>query len=117
MISGAGRRRERPSEFDLVIVGGGLTSARTIKAYREAGGDGKDRPRLSRLGHSPTTTATVQEIPPRRGRARGHASSSGRSFYDDNDVELLLSTAVVAHRAARAYGRTATIDDCATGNC
>ena len=27
--------------FDLVIVGGGLASARAIKSYREAGGDGR----------------------------------------------------------------------------
>jgi NTE family protein len=29
------------SEFELAIIGGGLTSASTIKAYREAGGEGK----------------------------------------------------------------------------
>ena len=29
------------SEFELVIIGGGLASARAIKGYREAGGAGK----------------------------------------------------------------------------
>ena len=28
------------SDFDIVIVGGGLASARAIKSYRESGGEG-----------------------------------------------------------------------------
>ena len=28
-------------DFELVIIGGGLASARAIKSYREAGGEGR----------------------------------------------------------------------------
>jgi len=106
VISGAGRRRRRATEFDLVIVGGGLTAARTIKAYREAGGAG-------RIALVSADSALPYHRPPLSKRyLRGEAEREDifvepESFYDDNDVELLLSTAVVALEPRERAVRTA----------
>jgi 3-phenylpropionate/trans-cinnamate dioxygenase ferredoxin reductase subunit len=80
--------------FELVIAGGGLTAARAIKAYREAGGDGRaalvsqesvlpyHRPALSkRYLRGETTDAPFAE---------------DASFYRDHDVEVLLETPVAS---------------------
>lgn len=83
------------SDFELAIVGGGLSSARAIKAYREAGGEGRillvsrdsflpyHRPPLSKRflrGESEAMDALVEP----------------EGFYHDSDVELLLASAVQA---------------------
>jgi NADPH-dependent 2,4-dienoyl-CoA reductase/sulfur reductase-like enzyme len=83
------------SEFDLVIVGGGLTAARAIKAYREAGGAG----RIALV--SADSTIPYHRPPLSKRYLRGEAEREdtfveAESFYEDNDVELLLSTEVVA---------------------
>jgi NADPH-dependent 2,4-dienoyl-CoA reductase/sulfur reductase-like enzyme len=80
-------------DFEVAIVGGGLASARAIKAYREAGGDGgillvsRDsvlpyhRPPLSKRflrGESEALDALVES----------------EQFYAENDVDVLLATAV-----------------------
>jgi NADPH-dependent 2,4-dienoyl-CoA reductase/sulfur reductase-like enzyme len=98
------------SEFDLVIVGGGLTAARTIKAYREAGGAG-------RIALVSADSSIPYHRPPLSKRyLRGEAEREdtfveAESFYEENDVELLLSTEVVAiepreRAVGTAYGRT-----------
>jgi len=88
-------------KFELVIAGGGLTAARAIKSYREAGGSGKvalvskesvlpyHRPALSkRYLRGETTDAPFVE---------------DETFYRDHGVEVLLETAVRAvDVAARA---------------
>jgi len=83
------------NQFEVIIVGGGLTSARAIKAYREAGGDG----RIALL--SADSTIPYHRPPLSKRYLRGEAEREEtlvepQSFYDDNDVELLLSTTVAA---------------------
>jgi len=81
-------------KFDLVIAGGGLTAARAIKSYREAGGGGAialvsqetvlpyHRPALSkRYLRGETTEAPFAET---------------EGFYRDHDVEVLLETPVTS---------------------
>jgi NADPH-dependent 2,4-dienoyl-CoA reductase/sulfur reductase-like enzyme len=81
------------NQFELIIIGGGLTSARAIKAYREAGGGG----RIALL--SADSTIPYHRPPLSKRYLRGEAAREDtlvepQSFYDDNDVELLLSTTV-----------------------
>jgi NADPH-dependent 2,4-dienoyl-CoA reductase/sulfur reductase-like enzyme len=96
----------------LLIVGGGLATARAIKAYREHGGDGRvtlisgdstlpyHRPPLSKKflrGESEAKDALVED----------------EAFYRDNDVDVLLETwaselragerTVVANGSAHRY--------------
>jgi NADPH-dependent 2,4-dienoyl-CoA reductase/sulfur reductase-like enzyme len=103
-------RKGRLSEFELVIIGGGLASARTIKAYREAGGDG----RIALV--SADSSIPYHRPPLSKGYLRGEIALEDtivepQSFYDDNDVELLLSTTVASiepreHTLATATGRS-----------
>jgi NADPH-dependent 2,4-dienoyl-CoA reductase/sulfur reductase-like enzyme len=96
------------NQFELIIIGGGLTSARAIKAYREAGGGG----RIALL--SADSSIPYHRPPLSKGYLRGEAAREDtlvepQSFYDDNDVELLLSTTVaVIEPRERAV---ATADD------
>jgi NADPH-dependent 2,4-dienoyl-CoA reductase/sulfur reductase-like enzyme len=96
------------NQFELIIIGGGLTSARAIKAYREAGGGG----RIALL--SADSTIPYHRPPLSKRYLRGEAAREDtlvepQSFYDDNDVELLLSTTVaVIEPRERAV---ATADD------
>jgi 3-phenylpropionate/trans-cinnamate dioxygenase ferredoxin reductase subunit len=81
------------TRFELVIAGGGLTAARAIKSYREAGGDGRiallskesvlpyHRPALSKRYLRGETSAPFVE---------------DDAFYRKRDVEVLLETAVTA---------------------
>jgi NADPH-dependent 2,4-dienoyl-CoA reductase/sulfur reductase-like enzyme len=83
------------SEFELVIIGGGLTSASTIKEYRESGGAGK----IALV--SADSTIPYHRPPLSKRYLRGEAAREDtlvepQSFYTDNDVELLLSTTVGA---------------------
>jgi NTE family protein len=83
------------NEFELAIIGGGLASASTIKAYRQAGGEGK----VALI--SADSTIPYHRPPLSKRYLRGEAVREDtlvepQSFYDDNDVELLLSTTVVA---------------------
>jgi NADPH-dependent 2,4-dienoyl-CoA reductase/sulfur reductase-like enzyme len=80
-------------KFELIIVGGGLTSARAIKEYRGAGGGGRialltkelslpyHRPPLSKRYLRGETQAEQTLVEP-------------AEFYEENDVELLLGTEV-----------------------
>ena len=79
------------NRFELVIAGGGLTAARAIKSYREAGGGGRialvskesvlpyHRPALSKRYLRGETSAPFAE---------------GEAFYRDHDVDVLLETAI-----------------------
>jgi NADPH-dependent 2,4-dienoyl-CoA reductase/sulfur reductase-like enzyme len=83
------------SDNGLVIVGGGLATARAIKAYREAGGGGSialfsrdrvvpyHRPPLSKRYLRGETEATDAYVEP-------------EDFYRDHDVELFFETDVTA---------------------
>ncbi len=81
------------SDFELIIVGGGLASARAIKAYREAGGDGT----IALV--SADSTIPYHRPPLSKRYLRGEAEEADtlvepHAFYDDNGVELLLETEV-----------------------
>ena len=82
------------TNFDLVIVGGGLTAARAIKEYRGAGGDG----RIALLSKE---HALPYHRPPLSKRfLRGEAERQDtlvepEEFYAESGVELLLGTDVV----------------------
>jgi len=81
------------SDFELVIIGGGLASARAIRAYREAGGEGA-------IALLSCDSALPYHRPPLSKRyLRGEAEASETlvepaDFYDKNDVALLLETDV-----------------------
>jgi len=79
--------------FELVIVGGGLTAARAIRSYREAGGAG-------RIALLTNEQALPYHRPPLSKRyLRGEAEARDalverEEFYADNDVELVLGAEV-----------------------
>jgi NADPH-dependent 2,4-dienoyl-CoA reductase/sulfur reductase-like enzyme len=92
------------TRFELVIAGGGLTAARAIKSYREAGGSGPialvckesvlpyHRPALSKRYLRGETDAPFAE---------------DEDFYRKRDVEVLLGMAVTA---VDLSARTVTTD-------
>ena len=79
--------------FELVIAGGGLTAARAIRSYREAGGGG----RIALLSKE---QALPYHRPPLSKRyLRGEAQPEDtlvepQAFYDENEVELALGATV-----------------------
>ena len=91
----------------LVIVGGGLASARAIKAYREAGGE-------ARITLFSRDTMLPYHRPPLSKRyLRGETTAEdalveSEAFYRDNDVDVQLETTVealdVAERKLRLDG-------------
>ena len=79
------------SDFELVIVGGGLASARAIKSYREAGGRGRI------LLVSKDSSLPYHRPPLSKRYLRGEVEAADalvepEEFYAANDVELLLET-------------------------
>jgi NADPH-dependent 2,4-dienoyl-CoA reductase/sulfur reductase-like enzyme len=77
--------------FELVIVGGGLASARAIKEYRLAGGDGPiallTRDRVVPYHRPPLSKRYL------RGEVEHDETFvESETFYQENDVELLLET-------------------------
>jgi NADPH-dependent 2,4-dienoyl-CoA reductase/sulfur reductase-like enzyme len=80
-------------EFELIVVGGGLTAARAIREYRAAGGDG----RIALL--SKEQSLPYHRPPLSKRYLRGEIDAKQtlaepQGFYDDNGVELLLGTEV-----------------------
>jgi NTE family protein len=79
-------------QFELVIVGGGLASARAIRAYREAGGEG----RIALL--SKDAVLPYHRPPLSKAYLRDETDQApfveGESFYREHDVEVLLETPV-----------------------
>jgi NADPH-dependent 2,4-dienoyl-CoA reductase/sulfur reductase-like enzyme len=77
------------NDYGLVIVGGGLASARAIKAYREAGGQG-------RIALVSKDSSVPYHRPPLSKRyLRGETDREGtlveaESYYAEQDVDLLL---------------------------
>jgi 3-phenylpropionate/trans-cinnamate dioxygenase ferredoxin reductase component len=80
--------------YEVLIVGGGLASARAVKSYREAGGTG-------RVALVSADRFVPYSRPPLSKRyLRGEVEREGTfveppSFYADREVELLLETTVV----------------------
>jgi NADPH-dependent 2,4-dienoyl-CoA reductase/sulfur reductase-like enzyme len=79
-------------KFDLVIVGGGLASARAIKSYRESGGEGS----IALI--SKDATLPYHRPPLSKKFLRGETDEEPlveeEAFYADNKVEVKLETAV-----------------------
>jgi NADPH-dependent 2,4-dienoyl-CoA reductase/sulfur reductase-like enzyme len=76
-------------KFELIIVGGGLTAARTIREYRAAGGNG----RIALLSKEQTLPYHRPPLSKRYLRGEidaGQTLVEPQEFYDANDVELLL---------------------------
>jgi 3-phenylpropionate/trans-cinnamate dioxygenase ferredoxin reductase component len=81
----------------IAIVGGGLATARFVKAYRESGGE--DSIRLI----SADSALPYHRPPLSKRYLRGEQEAEAalvekRDFYDENDVDLQLETLVAAAR-------------------
>jgi len=79
-------------DFELVIIGGGLASARAVRSYREAGGQGRI------LLLSKDSVLPYHRPPLSKRYLRGEANIQDtlvepESFYVESDVEVLLETA------------------------
>jgi NADPH-dependent 2,4-dienoyl-CoA reductase/sulfur reductase-like enzyme len=80
-------------DFELVIIGGGLASARAIRSYRETGGEGRV------LLVSKDSALPYHRPPLSKGYLRGEAEARDafvepEKFYAESGVEVLLTTAV-----------------------
>ena len=79
-------------KFDLVIVGGGLASARAIKSFRESGGEG------AIALFSRDSTLPYHRPPLSKKFLRGETDQEplveDEAFYADHGVEVMLETAV-----------------------
>jgi 3-phenylpropionate/trans-cinnamate dioxygenase ferredoxin reductase subunit len=78
---------------ELVIAGGGLTAARAIKSYREAGGEG----RITLVSDEATLPYHRPALSKRylRGETTETPHVEDETFYRDHDVDVLLETKVV----------------------
>jgi NTE family protein len=79
-------------DFQLVIVGGGLASARAIKAFREAGGEGG----IALISKDSTLPYHRPPLSKRflRGETDEEPLVENEAFYADHGVEVMLETAV-----------------------
>jgi NADPH-dependent 2,4-dienoyl-CoA reductase/sulfur reductase-like enzyme len=81
-------------KFDLAIIGGGLASARAVKSYREAGGEG------TIVLLSRDSTLPYHRPPLSKKFLRGETDEEplveDEAFYRDNGVEVMLETSVEA---------------------
>jgi NTE family protein len=86
-------------QFELVIVGGGLTAARAIKSYREAGGGG----RVALLAKEAVLPYHRPALSKRylRGEMNDTPFVEDEAFYRANDVEVALDSPVIAVDPAR----------------
>ena len=95
------------ADFELVVVGGGLASARAIKAFREAGGGG-------RIALFSRDTAVPYHRPPlSKGYLRGEQEAEAAfveqpPFYEANRVDLFLQTEV---RSLDVHGHRVELSD------
>jgi NADPH-dependent 2,4-dienoyl-CoA reductase/sulfur reductase-like enzyme len=80
------------NRFDLAIIGGGLASARAIKSFREAGGEG------SIVLFSRDATLPYHRPPLSKKFLRGETDDEplveDESFYSEHGVEVMLETGV-----------------------
>ncbi len=79
---------------DLVIVGGGLASARAIKSYRESGGEGS----IALLSRDSTLPYHRPPLSKRflRGETDEEPLVEDEAFYRDHGVEVMLETSVTS---------------------
>ena len=94
-------------EKGLAIVGGGLSTARAVKAYREAGGD------ASITLFSRDTSIPYHRPPLSKRYLRGEVEAKdtlveSESFYEENDVDVRLETGVASLDLAE---RTLVLED------
>jgi NADPH-dependent 2,4-dienoyl-CoA reductase/sulfur reductase-like enzyme len=77
---------------DLVIVGGGLASARAIKSYRESGGEGS----IALISRDSTLPYHRPPLSKRflRGETDEEPLVEDEAFYRDHGVEAMLETSV-----------------------
>lgn len=82
------------ADFELVIVGGGLASARAIKSFREEGGEGS----IALI--SKDVTLPYHRPPLSKKFLRGETSEEPlvepEDFYADHGVEVMLETTVAS---------------------
>jgi NADPH-dependent 2,4-dienoyl-CoA reductase/sulfur reductase-like enzyme len=79
--------------FELIVVGGGLTAARAVRGYREAGGGGRIA-LLSRESRLPYHRPPLSKRYLRGETEAEQTLVEPEEFYVQNDVELLLETEV-----------------------
>ena len=92
------------TRFELVIAGGGLTAARAIKSYREAGGGG----RIALVSKESVLPYHRPALSKRYLRGEtGAPFAEDEAFYREHEVEVLLETAVTA---VDVGARTVTTD-------
>lgn len=79
-------------KFELLIVGGGLASARAIKSYREAGGAGS----IALISRDATLPYHRPPLSKRflRGETDEEPLVEDDAFYRDHGVEVMLETSV-----------------------
>jgi NADPH-dependent 2,4-dienoyl-CoA reductase/sulfur reductase-like enzyme len=79
-------------DFDLLIVGGGLASARAIKSYREAGGEGS----IALISKDETLPYHRPPLSKKflRGETEEEPLVEDAAFYSGHGVEVMLETAV-----------------------
>ena len=80
--------------FELVIVGGGLTAARAIKSYRDSGGGGRAA-LLSKESDLPYHRPALSKRY-LRGETTEAPFAEDATFYRDHNVEVLLETTATA---------------------
>ena len=81
-------------EFEVVIAGGGLTAARAIKSYRDAGGAGS----MALLAQEPVLPYHRPALSKRflRGETTDAPFAEDATFYTDHDVDVSLETPVTS---------------------
>jgi NADPH-dependent 2,4-dienoyl-CoA reductase/sulfur reductase-like enzyme len=79
-------------QFDLLIIGGGLASARAIKSFREAGGEGT----IALVSKDETLPYHRPPLSKKflRGETTEEPLVEDEAFYRDHGVEVMLETAV-----------------------
>jgi 3-phenylpropionate/trans-cinnamate dioxygenase ferredoxin reductase subunit len=78
--------------FEVVVAGGGLAAARAVKAYREAGGEG----RVALLAGEDTLPYHRPPLSKRflRGETDDTPHVENEAFYREHEVEVRLGTRV-----------------------
>ena len=78
--------------FDIAIVGGGLTSARAIKSFRESGGEGS----IALISRDSTLPYHRPPLSKKflRGETDEEPLVEDEAFYRDHGVEVMLETSV-----------------------
>src|SRR4029453_18881380 len=79
-------------QFDLLIIGGGLASARAIKSFRESGGEGS----IALVSKDETLPYHRPPLSKKflRGETNEEPLVEDEAFYREHGVEVMLETAV-----------------------